>query len=59
MAGYLNNRRNFIKNVSLGSAALGLGQGLITSAKQSEELIILHTNDVHSHIHAFEKNHLK
>jgi 5'-nucleotidase len=57
MAGYLNNRRNFIKNVSLGSAAFGLGQGLITSAKPSEELIILHTNDVHSHIHAFEKNH--
>lgn len=57
MAVYRNNRRNFIKNVSLGGAAFSIGKGVIARPKQSEELVILHTNDVHSHIHAFEKNH--
>ncbi len=58
MAELLNNRRHFIKQA--GAASLGLGlsssEWLFTKAKK-EELIILHTNDVHSHIHPFSADH--
>ncbi|MFK7755843.1 MAG: bifunctional UDP-sugar hydrolase/5'-nucleotidase [Flavobacteriales bacterium] len=58
MAAFLNNRRHFIKQA--GAAGLGLGlskaEWLMTKARK-EELIILHTNDVHSHIHPFSSDH--
>lgn len=53
------NRRSFIHQTIAGSAALGLGGvGLqACSANRQRHITILHTNDVHSHIDPFPKNH--
>ena len=55
-------RRKFLKNLTLASGSLALsnfsfGQQL-TSIRKSK-LVILHTNDTHSHIEPFPANHSK
>jgi 5'-nucleotidase len=53
------NRRKFISKTAAGSALVGLG-GLTLSSCDSEtrkHITILHTNDVHSHVDVFPKNH--
>lgn len=54
-------RRDFIQKTAISSAFLGLG-GLSLSSFSSvntKHLTILHTNDVHSYIDPFPKNHPK
>jgi len=53
------NRRKFISNTAATSALVGLGGlPLVSCSNDSKKHItILHTNDVHSHIDAFPKNH--
>jgi 5'-nucleotidase len=54
-------RRAFLGNTLAASASLGLGLGSLTSCSESLErkITILHTNDVHSHIEAFEMDHAR
>lgn len=58
-------RRNFIKKTGVASSILGFGGvGLINAAiadttTNAKKITILHTNDVHSHIEAFEAAHSK
>ena len=52
----MKNRREFIKRVALGTAGLSLVPIDIfsnTVCKKQTQLTILHTNDMHSHIHPF------
>lgn len=53
------NRRKFITNTSATSAFVGLGGLTLDSCNQNKptKITILHTNDVHSHIDPFPKNH--
>lgn len=55
------NRRNFIKNTLATSTLISLGElGLSSfSSFQETKITILHTNDVHSHIDPFPKDHPK
>ena len=50
------NRKNFIKNSIYGSAAVGLALNNF-SCSSHKNITILHTNDVHSHIEPFSKDH--
>lgn len=53
-------RRNFIKKTAAAGALAGVGSfGLLSfsSKKEFRHITILHTNDVHSHIEPFEKDH--
>ena len=51
------NRRDFIKTVLAGSAFLALPSTISAfSHKKTTTLVILHTNDVHSHIEPFPPN---
>ncbi len=52
-------RRKFLKNVSASTALVGLGGFSLQSCalKAKKKITILHTNDVHSHIDAFPKDH--
>lgn len=52
-------RRKFITNSIASSALLGLGGVALNSCTSSAEkqITILHTNDVHSHIDPFSKDH--
>jgi 5'-nucleotidase len=50
------NRKNFIKSSIYGSAAVGLALNNI-SCSSYKNITILHTNDVHSHIEPFSKDH--
>ncbi len=52
-------RRKFITNSVASSAFVGLGGLALSSCSQSAEkhITILHTNDVHSHIDTFSKDH--
>ena len=58
-------RRNFIKKTGVASSILGFGGlGLVNAAigdttTNAKKITILHTNDVHSHIEAFEATHSK
>jgi 5'-nucleotidase len=58
-------RRNFIVKTGVASSILGLGStaflntALSDQTKGSKKISILHTNDVHSHIEAFESTHSK
>ncbi len=54
-------RRAFLGNTLAESASLGLGLGSLASCSESSErkITILHTNDVHSHIEAFEMDHAR
>ena len=53
------NRRKFIANTTASSALVGLGGLSLSSCAQETEkhITILHTNDVHSHIDTFPKDH--
>jgi 5'-nucleotidase len=53
------NRRKFIENSMLTSAFVGLGGATLSSCHRSshKKITILHTNDVHSHIDPFPKDH--
>ena len=50
------NRKSFIKNSIYGSAAVGIALNNF-SCSSHKNITILHTNDVHSHIEPFSKNH--
>ena len=52
-------RRSFIGNTLAAGAGLSLGLGSVGSCTGNTErkITILHTNDVHSHIEAFERDH--
>ena len=50
------NRKTFIKNSIYGSAAVGLALNNF-SCSSLKNITILHTNDVHSHIEPFSKDH--
>ena len=50
------NRKSFIKNSIYGSAAVGLALNNF-SCSSHKNITILHTNDVHSHIEPFSKDH--
>ncbi|MFS4491471.1 metallophosphatase [Maribacter sp. 2308TA10-17] len=53
------SRRKFIKDVTASSTLVGLGGIPLSSCKRNSKkhITILHTNDVHSHIDTFPKNH--
>ena len=50
------NRKTFIKNSICGSAAVGLALNNF-SCSSHKNITILHTNDVHSHVEPFSKDH--
>ena len=50
------NRKTFIKNSIYGSAAVGLAINNF-SCSSHKIITILHTNDIHSHIEPFSKDH--
>ena len=51
----MNNRREFIKRSVLGSAAISIFPiQSFSKTKELKQLTILHTNDMHSHIHPFQ-----
>lgn len=54
-------RRQFLKNSIATGSLIGLGGLPLSSCEQKTEkkITILHTNDVHSHIEAFSKDHDK
>ena len=54
-------RRAFLGNTLAASAGLGLGIGSLASCSGTSErkITILHTNDVHSHIESFDKDHAR
>ena len=50
----MKSRREFIKRTTLGTAALSLiPTDLFSNSGELKQLTILHTNDMHSHIHPF------
>ena len=49
----MGNRRNFIKQSGLGFIGLSLLPQLSLAKSKDTKLTILHTNDMHSHIHPF------
>lgn len=52
-------RRDFLTNSIAAGAGLSMGLGSLTSCSSSRprKVTILHTNDVHSHIEAFDQDH--
>ena len=55
----MNSRREFIKRAALGATALSLTPSNLLSKPNLTQLTILHTNDMHSHIHPFESGRNK
>tara|TARA_B100000683_G_scaffold206704_1_gene200505 strand:+ start:1899 stop:2810 length:912 start_codon:yes stop_codon:yes gene_type:complete len=55
----MNSRREFIKRTALGATALSLTPSKLLSKPNLTQLTILHTNDMHSHIHPFESGRNK
>tara|TARA_B100001057_G_scaffold412603_1_gene428768 strand:- start:3927 stop:4877 length:951 start_codon:yes stop_codon:yes gene_type:complete len=55
------NRRNFIKKIVFGSLSITFlnSFSLIKKRNKIKKITILHTNDIHSHIDSFPKNHSK
>jgi 5'-nucleotidase len=53
------NRRQFIKTLIAGGVAAGMPFHLKGESVRDQTLIILHTNDVHSHLDPFDANHPK
>ena len=49
----MNNRRKFIKKSSLGLVGLSLLPNISIAKDSDIKITILHTNDMHSHIHPF------
>ena len=52
-------RRNFLQQTGVVAAAALVSPSLISMKKQPLKLVILHTNDTHSNIDPFPKNHSK
>jgi len=52
-------RRNFLQQTGVVAAAALVSPSLISMKKQPLKLVILHTNDTHSNIDPFPKNHAK
>ncbi|MGB1104344.1 MAG: bifunctional metallophosphatase/5'-nucleotidase [Crocinitomicaceae bacterium] len=52
-------RRQFIRNMATGSAALLTLSSAVKLGKNRRKITVLHTNDTHSHIDAFPHNHGK
>ena len=50
------NRKAFLKNSLFGTAGIGLALNNL-SCDSMKRITILHTNDVHSHIEPFSKDH--
>jgi len=64
MEEFQQNRRLFLKKA--GTAGIGLsvspillGQSNSSNNLKSQTVVIMHTNDVHSHIHPFDSDHYK
>jgi 5'-nucleotidase len=56
----MENRRKFIKQSVLGTAAISLFPAqAFAGTSEFKQLTILHTNDMHSHIHPFESGRNK
>ena len=56
----MKNRREFIKKSVLGTAAISIFPTQVFSKPIGlKQLTILHTNDMHSHIHPFESGRNK
>lgn len=52
-------RRNFLQQTGIIAAAAVVAPSLISAKKAPKKLVILHTNDTHSNIDPFPKNHAK
>ena len=56
----MNSRRDFIKRAVLGTAAISIVPSkAFSDTSELKQLTILHTNDMHSHIHPFESGRNK
>ena len=55
----MRNRRNFIKNISLGTIGLSLISNSVLANEKIKKITILHTNDMHSHIEPFKSGKYK
>ena len=56
----MNSRRDFIKRAALGTAAMSIiPSKAFSDTLDLNQLTILHTNDMHSHIHPFERGRNK
>ena len=55
----MNNRRKFLKQSSLGIFGLSIIPNLSFAKKENISITILHTNDMHSHIHPFKSGRNK
>ena len=56
----MNSRRDFIKRAALGTAAISIiPSKAFSDTSALNQLTILHTNDMHSHIHPFERGRNK
>ena len=55
----MGNRRNFIKNVGLGTIGLSLISDSVLANENIKKITILHTNDMHSHIEPLNLENIK
>ena len=56
----MTNRREFIKKTALGTTALSIFPNkMFSNTSELRQLTILHTNDMHSHIHPFDSGRNK
>ena len=55
----MKNRRNFIKKSSLGLLGISMLPNISFAKKNDIKITILHTNDMHSHIHPFKSGRNK
>ena len=56
----MKSRREFIKRAALGTAAMSIiPSKAFSNTSELKQLTILHTNDMHSHIHPFESGRNK
>ena len=55
----MKNRRNFLKKSSLGILGVSLLPNILLSNEKNIKITILHTNDMHSHIHPFNSGRNK
>ncbi len=56
----MNSRRDFIKRAVLGTAAISIiPSKAFSNTSELKQLTVLHTNDMHSHIHPFESGRNK
>ena len=55
----MQNRRDFIKKSGLGIIGLSLTPNVMIAAEENIKITILHTNDMHSHIHPIKSGEHK